>query len=47
MFESSTYIFIEMEYIQGEQLKKMYDRRVLMIRTKMGCVNSEEELRQR
>ena len=28
MFESDDYIFIEMEFISGEQLKKVYDKRL-------------------
>jgi hypothetical protein len=46
MFESEEHIFIEMEYIQGEQLKKVYDCRLEYIHSLMGGY-SEEEIRQR
>jgi hypothetical protein len=44
MFESKNYIFIEMEYISGEQLKKTYDNRLLLARNNIGSF-TEEELR--
>jgi len=47
MFESSCYIFIEMEYIQGEQLKRIYDKRLLEAKASMGAILSDEELRLR
>lgn len=42
MFESNTYIFIEMEYIAGEQLKKMYDSRLQSARVSLNHLNQEE-----
>ena len=47
MFESSCYIFIEMEYIAGEQLKKIYDRRLSVARNQLGEGYNEEEVKQR
>lgn len=47
MFESESYIFIEMEFIQGEQLKRIYDMRLLEARQSMGAILSEDELRLR
>ncbi len=47
MFESDTYIFIEMEYIPGEQLKRIYDRKILMVRGTSHHTYTEEEIRQR
>lgn len=31
MFESDAYIFIEMEYIPGDQLKRLIDKRLLTL----------------
>jgi|LauGreDrversion4_2_1035121.scaffolds.fasta_scaffold753100_1 serine/threonine protein kinase len=47
MFESDQYIFIEMEYIRGEQLKRIYDKRLEAARNALDGGFNEEDLRQR
>jgi hypothetical protein len=42
MFESDCYIFIEMEYIAGDQLKRVLDKRLQAVRREYGILTQED-----